>query len=86
MNGKAEKTNQMLQQYLRGYSTCIEGNWPSLLSLEEFSYNNALHTLITMIPFQAQHGRHPRAKWQKHTVFDSVEGVPRIQMWMRICQ
>ena len=41
VNGQAEQTNQMLEQYLCVYCNYQQDNWSELLPLAEFAYNNA---------------------------------------------
>lgn len=60
INSEMKKTNQMLQQYLICYCMYGQNNWPSLLPLAEFSYNNPLHISNAMIPFQALYSIHSR--------------------------
>lgn len=62
MNAEAEKTNQVLQQYLRCYCTYSQDNWPSLISLAEFSYDNFLHTLIDSLSSFLIQGFHQRTQ------------------------
>ena len=38
-NGKAERTNQKLKQYLRKYTNHQQDNWPELIPLAEYAYN-----------------------------------------------
>ena len=38
-NGKAERTNQELKQYLRKYANHQQDNWPELVLLAEYAYN-----------------------------------------------
>jgi len=52
--------NQTVEQYLRIYCNYQQNNWSSLLSLAEFSYNNAQHAGMGCTPFYANYGYHPR--------------------------
>ena len=38
-NGKAERTNQELKQYLRKYANHQQDNWPELVPLAKYAYN-----------------------------------------------
>ncbi|SOV03415.1 uncharacterized protein UDID_18660 [Ustilago sp. UG-2017a] len=59
-DGQTERVNQVLEQYLRGYSNHLQTNWSDLLPLAEFSYNNAEHASTQLTPFFANYGYHPR--------------------------
>jgi len=58
-DGQTERMNQTLEQYLRIYCNYQQDNWSSLLSLAEFSYNNAYQSTIKCSPFYANYGYHP---------------------------
>ncbi|SOV07457.1 uncharacterized protein UDID_18912 [Ustilago sp. UG-2017a] len=59
-DGQTERVNQVLEQYLRGYSNHLQTDWSDLLPLAEFSYNNAEHASTQLTPFFANYGYHPR--------------------------
>ena len=59
-DGSSEVTNQVIEQYLRIYTTSNMTNWPSLLSLVEFTYNNSTNSNTKMSPFYAVYGAHPK--------------------------
>ncbi|SOV01837.1 uncharacterized protein UDID_18810 [Ustilago sp. UG-2017a] len=59
-DGQTERVNQVLEQYLRGYSNHLQTNWSDLLPLAKFSYNNAEHASTQLTPFFANYGYHPR--------------------------
>jgi Integrase core domain. len=59
-DGQTERMNQTVEQYLRIYCNYQQDNWSSLLSLAEFSYNNAQHAGMGCTPFYANYGYHPR--------------------------
>ena len=58
-DGQTERTNQMLEQYLRVYCNYQQDNWSSLLPLAEFAYNNAPSATTGISPFFANKGYHP---------------------------
>ncbi|XP_025032010.1 uncharacterized protein LOC112542731 isoform X2 [Python bivittatus] len=66
-NGEAERTHQVLQQYVWCYTTYSQDNWTALLPLAEFSCNNSVHSSIGMSPFQALYELPPSVK--VHLVF-----------------
>ena len=51
--------NQTIKQYLCIYCNYQQGNWSELLSLAEFSYNNALSVTTGISPFFANKKYHP---------------------------
>ena len=58
-NGQAERTNQMMEQYLRCFCSSSQDDWSSLLPSAEFAYNNSLHSSTNQTPFWANYGYHP---------------------------
>ncbi|SOV04978.1 uncharacterized protein UDID_17813 [Ustilago sp. UG-2017a] len=56
-DGQTERINQVLEQFLRGYSNHLQTDWSNLLPLAEFSYNNAEHASTQLTPFFANYGR-----------------------------
>lgn len=59
-DGQTERTNQILEHYLRHFCDYHQDNWRELLAQAEFSYNNSYHSSIGMTPFFASRGYHPR--------------------------
>ncbi|SOV08098.1 uncharacterized protein UDID_17285 [Ustilago sp. UG-2017a] len=59
-DGQTERINQVLEQFLRGYSNHLQTDWSDLLPLAEFSYNNAEHASTQLTPFFTNYGYHPR--------------------------
>ncbi|SOV03658.1 uncharacterized protein UDID_19104 [Ustilago sp. UG-2017a] len=66
-DGQTERINQVLEQFLRGYSNHLQTDWSDLLPLAEFSYNNAEHASTQLTPFFANYGYHP------HFSFDNTD-------------
>lgn len=62
-DGQTERTNQTLEIYLRHYTTYKQDDWVDLLPLAEFAYNNTTHSTMTVSPFYANYGYHPRANF-----------------------
>ncbi|SPC67464.1 uncharacterized protein UHOD_11753 [Ustilago sp. UG-2017b] len=69
-DGQTGCVNQVLEQYLCGYSNHLQTNWSDLLPLAEFSYNNAEHASTQLTPFFANYGYHP------HFSFDNTDPAP----------
>lgn len=60
-DGQTERMNQSLESYLRLYSNYQQDNWPDLLPIAEFAYNNAPHSATQVSPFFANYGYNPKA-------------------------
>jgi hypothetical protein len=58
-DGQTERQNQTLEQYLRMFCTESQNNWPFLLKLAQFAYNNSVHESTKTTPFYAVYGKHP---------------------------
>src|SRR5258705_2303596 len=52
-DGQTEHANQVLEQYLQEYTNYQQDNWPTLLPMAKFAYNNAMNTTTGMSPFFA---------------------------------
>ena len=52
-DGQAERTNQMLKQYLRCFLSYQQNEWAIILQFAEFSYNNSIHSSTRVTPFYA---------------------------------
>ncbi|SPC61680.1 uncharacterized protein UHOD_11632 [Ustilago sp. UG-2017b] len=69
-DGQTEHVNQVLEQFLCGYSNHLQTDWSDLLPLAEFSYNNAEHASTQLTPFFTNYGYHPRFS------FDNTDPAP----------
>ena len=58
-NGKAERTNQELKQYLRKYTNHQQDNWPELVLLAEYAYNTTKTRGINFTSYQLVYGKTP---------------------------
>jgi hypothetical protein len=58
-DGKAERVNQSIEQYLRLFCNHAMDNWTDLLPLAEFVFNNSVNASTGMTPFYANYGYHP---------------------------
>lgn len=54
------RVNQVLEQYLRVFTSHHQDDWHRLLPQASFHYNNSLHSVIYLTPFFANFGYHPR--------------------------
>ena len=58
-NGKAERTNQELKQYLRKYANHQQDNWLELVPLAEYAYNIIKMRGTDFISYQVVYGKTP---------------------------
>jgi hypothetical protein len=59
-DGQTERINQVLEQYLRVFTSYQQDDWAKLLGQASFAYNNSLHATTQTSPFFANYGYHPR--------------------------
>ena len=59
-DGQTERTNQILEQYLRIYCNYRQTDWKSLLPLAEFSYNDSHQSSLKSSPFFPNYAFHPK--------------------------
>ena len=57
-DGQTERMNQVLEQFLRMFTTRRQDDWAHLLPITEFAYNNAYHSTTRFSPFYATYGYH----------------------------
>lgn len=55
-DGQTERTNAIMEQYLRSYVSYQQDNWTDFLPLAEFATNNHISETTNMSPFQANYG------------------------------
>jgi len=64
-DGQTERTNQVLQGYLRTFVNYDQNDWYELLPLAEYAYNNSATNAHKMTPFFANYGLHAQTEWMK---------------------
>ena len=64
-DGQTERTNQVLEGYLRTFVNYDQNDWYQLLPLAEHAYNNSATNAHKMTPFFANYGFHPQTEWMK---------------------
>jgi len=64
-DGQTERTNQVLEGYLRTFVNYDQDDWYQLLPLAEHTYNNSATNAHKMTPFFANYGFHPQTEWMK---------------------
>ena len=67
-DGQTERTNAILEQYLRAYVNYQQDNWNELLPLAEFAYNNGYQETIKTTPFYANYGRNSEHQLMNHLI------------------
>jgi len=65
MDRQTERTNQVLEGYLRNFVNYNQDDWYQLLPLAEFAYNNSATNAHRLTPFYANYGFHPQTEWMK---------------------
>jgi hypothetical protein len=58
-DGQTERTNGILEQYLRAYINYQQDDWTDFLPIAEFAYNNAYQETIKTTPFFADFSINP---------------------------
>jgi len=66
-DGKTERTNQVLEGYLRTLVNYDQDDWYQLLLLAEQAYNNSATNGHKMTPFVAKYGFNPQTEWMKES-------------------
>jgi len=64
-DGQTERTNQVLEGYLRTFVNYDQNHWYQLLPLAEHAYNNSATNAHKITPFFANYGFHPQMEWMK---------------------
>src|SRR5258705_12236378 len=57
-DGQTECANQVLEQYLWGYTNYQQDDWVTLLPMAKFAYNNAMNATTGVSPFFTNKGYH----------------------------
>jgi hypothetical protein len=58
-DGQTERTNTIMEQYLRAYVNYQQDDWTDKVPRAEFVYNNAKQETIKESPFYANYGYNP---------------------------
>jgi len=66
-DGQSERTNAVLEQYLRAYVNYLQDDWYHWLPLAEFALNSARSESTAVSPFFANYGFHPRLGFEPIT-------------------
>ena len=79
MDGQTERVNQVLEQYLRMFTSRCQDDWADLLPLTEFAYNNASHLATGFFPFYATYGYYPTLSFVTPTSSTVLATKVRVQ-------
>ena len=71
-DGQTERTNGILDQYLRVYVNYQQDNWNELLPMAEFAYNNSYQETIKTTPFYANYGINPEHQLITHMMTEKI--------------
>jgi len=67
-DGQTERTNAILEQYLRAYINYQQDDWCGYLPLAEFAYNKGYQETIKNTPFFANYGINPEYEMIGHLI------------------
>lgn len=73
-DGQTERVNQVLEQYLRIFTSYNQDDWSSLLPQASLAYNNSIHSATKFTPFYSNFGYHPR--WVNELVSSNTTEIP----------
>ena len=66
-DGQTERTNQVIEAYLRSFVNKEQSDWVQLLLMAEYAYNNSVTTATGLTPFYANYGFHPETTAPRRT-------------------
>ena len=81
-DGQTERTNQVLEGYLRSFVNYDQDDWYQLLPTAEYTYNNSATNAHGMSPFYANYGFHPQTEWMKEREAQNP-GATMYAHWMK---
>jgi transposase InsO family protein len=70
-----EHVNQVLEGYLRIFTSRRQDDWDDFLPTGEFQYNNTVHSLTQQTPFMVDTRRHPRMGFEPQQPWSTLESV-----------
>jgi len=81
-DGQTERTNQVLEGYLKNFVNYDQDDWYQLLPLAEFAYNNSATKAHGMSPFFANSSYHPQTEWMRERQAQNP-GAELYSHWMK---
>ena len=82
-DGQTERTNQILEGYLRNFVNYDQNDWYQLLPLAEHANNNSVTNAHGMSLFYANYSFHPQTEWMKERAVQNP-GAQLYAHWMLI--
>jgi transposase InsO family protein len=74
-DGQMECVNQVLEGYLRIFTSRRQDDWDNFLPTGEFQYNNTIHSSTQQTPFLVDPGRHPCMGFESQHPQSTLESV-----------
>jgi transposase InsO family protein len=74
-DGQTECVNQVLEGYLRIFTSRQQDDWDDFLPTGEFQYNNTVHSSTQQTPFMVDTGRHPRMGFEPQQPRSTLESA-----------
>nr|AAG24792.1 pol protein [Colletotrichum gloeosporioides] len=78
-DGQTERTNQILETYLRAYVNYDQDNWVVLLPIAQFAYNSAVGESTKESPFYLNYGFEPTAYGEPRAGPEAVKAVASVK-------
>jgi transposase InsO family protein len=74
-DGQTEHVNQVIEGYLRTFTSRRQDHWDGLLPMGEFFYNNTKHLSTQQTPFMVDTGRNPRMGFEPQQPRSTLESA-----------
>ena len=74
-DGGTERTNGILEQYLRAYINYHQDKWTELLPLAKFAYNNGYQESIKTTSFYPNYGINPEHQLITHMITEKIRSA-----------
>jgi hypothetical protein len=74
-DSQTKHINQVLEGYLRTFTSRQQDDWDDLLPLAEFHHNNSVHSLTQQTPFMVDTGRHPHMGFEPQQPCSTLESA-----------
>jgi hypothetical protein len=74
-DGQTERINQVIEGYLRTFTSRRQDNWDDLLPSGKFHYNNSVHSSTQQTFFMLDTGRNPRMGFEPQQLRSTLESV-----------
>jgi hypothetical protein len=74
-DGQTEHVNQVLEGYLRIFTSRRQDDWDDYLPTGEFQYNNTVHSSTQQTPFMLDTRRNPCMNFEPHQPCSNLESV-----------